>query len=154
MHLEGSDPSPSKINDCSASRMLILNVRTRWASTHQMLCMYYIIIIATRVPGLWNVNVGCALDYRGTIDSFVSRNKDLHALELSNADWESIKLVASWLNCFGLRLQRCRPQNYQCYRRLTPSSEAYRMTLKASSAIFPTQSHLVSNLASLARTAS
>jgi hypothetical protein len=100
VHLEGSDPSPSKINDCSASRMLILDVRTRWASTHQMLRTYYVIITATRVPGLWNVNVGRALDYRGTIDSFVSRNKDLHALELSNADWESIKLVASWLKSF------------------------------------------------------
>jgi hypothetical protein len=47
---------------------------------------------------LWNV--GRALDYHDTIDSFVSRNKDLHALELSNADWESIKLVALWLKSF------------------------------------------------------
>jgi hypothetical protein len=47
---------------------------------------------------LWNV--GRALDYRDTIDSFVSRNKDLHALELSNANWESIKLVALWLKSF------------------------------------------------------
>jgi hypothetical protein len=47
---------------------------------------------------LWNV--GRALDYRDTINSFVLRNKDLHALELSNADWESIKLVALWLKSF------------------------------------------------------
>ena len=47
---------------------------------------------------LWNV--GRTLDYCDTIDSFVSRNKDLHALELSNADWESIKLVALWLKSF------------------------------------------------------
>ena len=40
------------------------------------------------------------LDYCDTIDSFVSRNKDLHALELSNTNWESIKLVASWLKLF------------------------------------------------------
>ena len=46
------------------------------------------------------MNIGRALDYRDTIDSFVSRNKDLHALELSNTDWESIKLVASWLKSF------------------------------------------------------
>jgi hypothetical protein len=46
------------------------------------------------------VYVGRALDYRETIDSFVSRNKDLHALELSNANWDSIKLVASWLKSF------------------------------------------------------
>ena len=43
---------------------------------------------------------GRALDYRDTIDSFVSRNKDLHTLELSTTDWESIKLVASWLKSF------------------------------------------------------
>jgi hypothetical protein len=34
------------------------------------------------------------------INSFVLRNKDLHAFELSNADWESIKLVTSWLKSF------------------------------------------------------
>ena len=77
--------------------MLILDVRMRWASTHQMLrtlSLYLLIYI----PVL--INVGRALDYRDTIDSFVSRNKDLHALELSDADWESIKLVASWLKSF------------------------------------------------------
>lgn len=45
---------------------------------------------------------GRALDYRDTIDSFVSRNKDLHAYELSNTDWESIKLVTLWLKSFRL----------------------------------------------------
>jgi hypothetical protein len=45
---------------------------------------------------------GRALDYRDTIDSYVARNKDLHAFELSNADWESIKLVTSWLKSFRL----------------------------------------------------
>ena len=59
---------------------------------------YVIILLLAWVPGLWDV--GRALDYRNTIDSFVSRNKDLHALELSNANWESIKLVASWLKSF------------------------------------------------------
>jgi hypothetical protein len=43
---------------------------------------------------------GQALNYCDTIDSFVSRNKDLHALELSDTDWESIKLVTSWLKSF------------------------------------------------------
>ena len=59
---------------------------------------YVIILLLAWVPGLWDV--GRALDYHDTIDSFVSQNKDLHALELSNADWESIKLVASWLKSF------------------------------------------------------
>ena len=43
---------------------------------------------------------GCTLDYCDTIDSFVLRNKDLHALKLSNTDWDSIKLVALWLKSF------------------------------------------------------
>jgi hypothetical protein len=59
----------------------------------------YVIIMATHIDfGLWDV--GRTLDYHDTIDSFVSRNKDLHTLELSNADWESIKLVTSWLKSF------------------------------------------------------
>jgi hypothetical protein len=45
-------------------------------------------------------SVGRALDYRDTIDSFVSRNKDLHAFELGDTNWESIKLVTSWLKSF------------------------------------------------------
>jgi hypothetical protein len=39
---------------------------------------------------------------RATIDSFVAWNKDLHTFEVSNADWESIKLVTSWLKSFQL----------------------------------------------------
>jgi hypothetical protein len=80
--------------------MLVLDVKTRWASTHQMLrklsSSYYLYKFSAN--GAWNV--GRALDYRDTIDSFVSRNKDLHPLELSSADWDSIKLVASWLKSF------------------------------------------------------
>jgi hypothetical protein len=45
-------------------------------------------------------HIGRALDYRNTIDSFVSRNKDLHTFELSDSDWESITLVTSWLKSF------------------------------------------------------
>jgi hypothetical protein len=41
-----------------------------------------------------------ALDYRDTIDSFISRNKDLHSLELSDADWDSVSLVTTWLKSF------------------------------------------------------
>jgi len=44
--------------------------------------------------------IGWALDYRNTIDSFVSRKKDLHTFELSDSDWESIMLVTSWLKSF------------------------------------------------------
>ena len=43
---------------------------------------------------------GRALDYHDTIDSFVSRNKDLRDFELSAAEWDSIKLVTAWLKSF------------------------------------------------------
>ena len=43
---------------------------------------------------------GWALDYHDMINSFISRNKDLHVFELSNVDWKSIKLVTSWLKSF------------------------------------------------------
>ena len=77
--------------------MLILDVRTRGASTHQMLrmCPFHIYQFSahSQMPGR-------ALEYCETINAFVSRNKDLHALELSKTDWESINLVASWLKSF------------------------------------------------------
>jgi hypothetical protein len=96
VHLEGIDPS--KASDTGiVSHMLILDVRTRWASTHQMLRKSFSIYSG---PSSDFSNVGRALDYRETIDSFVSRNKDLHTLELSDADWESIRLVATWLKSF------------------------------------------------------
>jgi len=50
------------------------------------------------VSDVWDV--GRALNYRRTINSFISQNKDLHILELSDADWDSIKLMASWLKSF------------------------------------------------------
>jgi hypothetical protein len=43
---------------------------------------------------------GHMLDYQDAVDSFVLRNKKLHALKLTDADWESIKLVALWLKSF------------------------------------------------------
>ena len=43
---------------------------------------------------------GRALDYQETINSYVTQNKEVHAFELSNADWESIKMVTSWLKSF------------------------------------------------------
>jgi hypothetical protein len=43
---------------------------------------------------------GRALDYQETINSYVSCNKEIHPFELSNADWESIKIVTLWLKSF------------------------------------------------------
>ncbi|KAJ7850477.1 hypothetical protein B0H14DRAFT_2581917 [Mycena olivaceomarginata] len=62
--------------------MLILDVKTRWSSTHQMLCA-------------WR-----ALGFKLAVDNYVAKNKDLCALELSKEDWEAIELVAQWLEAF------------------------------------------------------
>ncbi|KAE9382900.1 hypothetical protein BT96DRAFT_799316, partial [Gymnopus androsaceus JB14] len=57
--------------------MLILDVKTRWSSTHQMLSR--------------------ALQYRQAINNFVEENRDLHGAELSVRDWDAIATVADWL---------------------------------------------------------
>ncbi|KAI3603582.1 transposase-like protein [Moniliophthora roreri] len=60
--------------------MLILDVKTRWSSTHQMLRR--------------------ALDFIDVIESFVAKTKDLRPFELSSLDWEAIRLVTGWLKSF------------------------------------------------------
>ena len=79
------------------SLMLILDVKTRWSSTYQMMCMsrlkffLYILILSS---------LGWALDFSGEINDFVGRNRDLWALELDQNDWVAIYQVAGWLKAF------------------------------------------------------
>lgn len=68
-----------KITDRRAL-MLILDVRTRWSSTHQMM---------RRV-----------LDFLAEIDDFIFQNEDLRNLALTEAEWGSITEVAGWLKAF------------------------------------------------------
>ena len=78
--------------------MLILDVPTRWSSTHQMM----------RKSFLWDVvllnssPIGHALQYKSEINNFVTlhANRDLRDLELSEDEWSSIRLVAGWLEKF------------------------------------------------------
>jgi hypothetical protein len=44
--------------------------------------------------------LGRALDYQKDIDDFVSRNRDLRALELTEEEWVAISQVADWLKAF------------------------------------------------------
>jgi hypothetical protein len=60
--------------------MLILDVKTRWSSTHQMM---------SRV-----------LDLKDNINFFVARNRDLRDLELLPIEWDAIAHVANWLYAF------------------------------------------------------
>jgi len=78
--------------------MLILDVPTRWSSTHQMM----------RKSFLWGVvllnlfTIGRALQYKAEINNFITlhANRDLRDLELSEDKWSSIRLVAGWLEKF------------------------------------------------------
>ncbi|KAG2081426.1 hypothetical protein BD769DRAFT_1684020 [Suillus cothurnatus] len=60
--------------------MLILDVKTRWSSMHQMLCR--------------------ALDFCQAIDDFIAKPHDFRQYELSDADWARIELVTQWLKSF------------------------------------------------------
>jgi len=79
--------------------MLILDVQTRWYSTHQMLHKYYFVF-----PPISNTNIsfliGRAIQYRKVIEHFVAVNKYLRAFELTDDDWSAITLISQWLKSF------------------------------------------------------
>jgi hypothetical protein len=80
--------------------MLILDVKTRWSSTHQMLRQYYILINLFLSLEINLLPLGRALDNRESIDTFVLCYKDIRPYELSDVEWEAISLVTSWLKSF------------------------------------------------------
>lgn len=46
------------------------------------------------------LSLGHAIQYHKVIEHFVAVNKDLHAFELTDDDWEAISLIAQWLKSF------------------------------------------------------
>ncbi|KAJ2928008.1 hypothetical protein H1R20_g9078, partial [Candolleomyces eurysporus] len=70
-----SDPDAPK-----TALMLILDVRTRWSSTYQMLCR--------------------AIAFHSAIDNYTAKNRDLRSFELLDDDWAAAETVCSWLECF------------------------------------------------------
>ena len=44
--------------------------------------------------------LGQALDHHKVIDNFVAKNRELHAFELSMANWDAVTLVTKWLKSF------------------------------------------------------
>ena len=80
--------------------MLILDVPTCWSSTHQMMCKYFLWDVVDIL--LNSFPIGHALQYESEINNFVTlhANRDLCDLELSEDEWSSIRLVASWLEKF------------------------------------------------------
>ena len=81
--------------------MLILDVKTRWSSTHQMLRKRANLFCSLVTWFTHGIPVsGCALDYRNVIDNFVAKNQELRSFKLSTADWDAVVLVTKWLKSF------------------------------------------------------
>lgn len=98
--------------------MLILDVITRWSSTHQMLSklgLFYLIAFTYYKSGR-------ALLYRTEIGRFIANRRELRHLELNDGEWEAIKTITDWLGA---------------YRRATEHmSQTKQVTLSAVHAIF------------------
>ena len=76
--------------------MLILNVKTCWSSTHQMLCKLDSILQLW----FWFQILGRALGFKDAVQNFVAKDRNFHEWELSDADWDAIKKVMHWLKLF------------------------------------------------------
>ena len=76
--------------------MLILDVRTRWSSTHQMMRKSINNVTLTLIDH----DTGRTLDFLDQIDDFIFQNEDLSNLVLTEAEWELITQVAGWLKAF------------------------------------------------------
>ncbi|KAF7372351.1 Transposase-like protein [Mycena venus] len=71
------ESSPGTINSVLN---LILDVKTRWSSTHQMLRR--------------------ALQFREPIFNYVAKDSELREHELNAAEWDALQLVTQWLKMF------------------------------------------------------
>ncbi|KAH8929735.1 hypothetical protein BT69DRAFT_89056 [Atractiella rhizophila] len=87
-------------------RMPILDVRTRWGSTHDML----------------DLAVRC----REALKAYVDRH-DLESLALSEEDWNGIELATKWLEVFrnatyDMSMTKNSCANSRCVPRFAPTS--------------------------------
>ena len=74
--------------------MLILDVKTRWSSTHQMLRKYLLYRYCCQLMPF----IGWFLDFRSVINVHVAASDDLAQYRISTAEWDAITLVTGWLN--------------------------------------------------------
>ncbi|KAI9507232.1 hypothetical protein F5148DRAFT_1276297 [Russula earlei] len=74
--------SEELVDASSTAFMLILDVKTRWSSTHQMLLL------------------GQALQHREAINTYIYRHEDLIQHHLTEQDWRAIEMVTRWLKSF------------------------------------------------------
>lgn len=78
--------------------MPILDVVTRWSSTHQMLRKFALLVVD--LSKMLYVCLDRALAYRDIVDSFVAKHRELRNLELDTSEWAIIGLVSDWLWMF------------------------------------------------------
>jgi hypothetical protein len=123
--------------------MLILDVKTQWASTHQMLHTLF----QPSVPKF------PAYRCQGERLTIVKLSTPLYHETRTSTLLNSVKLTGSLSNLlllgsspFDLQLQRCPPQKCRCFRQHTLFFEAYKMTSRTFSAISQTQCRPKSNL--------
>ena len=131
--------------------MLILDVKTRWASTHQMLRTPFQLFIhhfqAHR----------CQVEHLTIAKLLTPLYQETRTSMPSNSAILTGSPSNLWLHGwkpFDLQLQKCLPQKYQCFQQHTRFFEAYKMTSRIFSTIFPTRHHRKSNLVSPMPTAS
>lgn len=80
----------------STAFMLILDVKTRWSSTYQMLREWYVVEICLSHL----VILGRALQHREAVDTYTYRNQDLIQYRLTDEDWKAVQMVTRWLKSF------------------------------------------------------
>lgn len=98
----GSDGTIPIQDKPEAAKLLILDVKTRWSSTHQMLrrCRYLKLLYSTS-GHLMYACLERALEYIKAIQMFVRiAPKDAKLEELSGTEWDAIARIAEWLDSF------------------------------------------------------
>ncbi|KAG5223531.1 Transposase protein [Salix suchowensis] len=107
--------------------MLILDVKTHWSLTHQMIC--------------------CALAHREILSDFIGKNWDLLKYDLMPAHWDAIALVEIWLRNFHATTVQMSATFQlmlsQTFAMLQGLQEILRDTIRTLSTDIPTQLHNV-----------
>ena len=133
------DPSTSQ-----RSLVLILNVRTWWASTHQMLYKSqppFNQFPAHRCQGAHSTTMTPLTPLYWETRTFMPSNLVILTGIPSNL-W-----LHGW-SPFDLQPQRCQPPRYRCFQQCTRFFEDYKTTSRTFFANFPAWCHQRSNLAS------
>jgi len=86
------------MDGCQRLLMLILDMKTQWSSTHQM--MHKFLSYVWQSCSLSIHNTGHTLQFQKEIDNFVGHNHDLRFLELDEEEWDAIAQVVDWLMAF------------------------------------------------------